>query len=134
MPDAFFDFAINSIRKIVELSKTFNSSDLYIGEEKASNTTKTYNISMCEGSIGRTLPLFYALLSYKQGETTLYDWMRVMRNLILNTSVIREDLPSLMLAMDDFGTHCSKENIYLLLGKSESMDTVSYTHLTLPTT
>lgn len=122
MPDAFFDFAINSIRKIVELSKTFNSSDLYIGEEKAGNTTKTYNISMCEGSIGRTLPLFYALLSYKQGETTLYDWMRVMRNLILNTSVNREDLPSLMLAMDDFGTHCSKENIYLLLGKSESMD------------
>ena len=90
---------INSIRKIVELSKTFNSSDLYIGEEKASNTTKTYNKSMCEGSIGRTLPLFYALLSYKQGETTLYDWMRVMRNLILNTSVNREDLPSLMLAM-----------------------------------
>lgn len=122
MPDAFFDFAINSIRKIVELSKTFNSSDLYIGEEKASNTTKTYSISMCEGSFGRTLPLFYALLSYKQGGTILYDWMRVMRNLILNTSVDRENLPSLMLAMDDFGTHCSKENIYLLLGKSESMD------------
>ena len=48
--------------------------------------------------------------------------MRVMRNLILNTSVDRENLLSLMLAMDDFGTHCSKENIYLLLGKSESMD------------
>lgn len=122
MPDAFFDFAINSIRKIVELSKTFNSSDLYLGEEKTSNTTKTYSISMCEGSIGRTLPLFYALLSYKQGVTTLYDWMRVMRNLILNTSVNREDLPSLMLAMDNFATHCSKENIYLLLVNSDSKD------------
>lgn len=122
MPEAFFDFAKNSTHKIVRLSKEFNSSDLYLGEEKVDNTTRAYRISMCEGSIGRTLPLFYALLSYKQGQTSLYDWMRVMRNLILNTSISREELHSLMLVMDNFGSLCSNENIYLLLKKPESVD------------
>lgn len=122
MPDAFFDFAINSVRTISRLSKTFNSLDLYLGEKNVSNTTKTYRISMCECSVGRTLPLLYALLSYKQGGTTLYDWMRVMRNLILNTSISREDLPSLMLTIDDFVIQCSNENIYSLLRSSDSKD------------
>lgn len=120
MPDAFFDFAFNSTRATTEISKAFNSSALYLGEEKVDKTTRTYRVCMCEGSIGRTLPLFYALLSYKQGETTLYDWMRVMRNLILNTSITREDLSSLMTAMDEFGVQCSKENIYSLLQISET--------------
>lgn len=122
MSESFFDFANKGARAIAGLSKEFNSLDLYLGEEKVDKTTRTYRISMCEGSIGRTLPLFYALLSYRQGETTLYDWMRVMRNLILNTSISREDLPSLMSAMDDFGSLCCKENIYSVLRDSESMD------------
>ena len=124
MSEAFFDFAITSIRTISRLSKTFNSLDLYLGEEKVSNTTRTYRISMCEGALGRTLPLFYALLSYRQGETALYDWMRVMRNLILNTSIDRENLPTLMLVMDDFSIRCSNENIYLRLENADAKDTL----------
>lgn len=122
MSDAFFDFANNSIRTLSELSDTFNKSDLYLGEEKVGNTTRTYRISMCEGSIGRTLPLFYALLSFKRGETSLYDWMRVMRNLIMNTSISREDLSSLISMIDTFGQRCSIENIYSLLRKSEAKE------------
>mgnify|MGYP003549342472 FL=1 len=79
---------------------------------------------MCEGALGRTLPLFYALLSYRQGETALYDWMRVMRNLILNTSIDRENLPTLMLVMDDFSIRCSNENIYLRLENADAKDTL----------
>lgn len=122
MSESFFDFANKGARAIAGLSTEFNSLDLYLGEEKVDKTTRTCRISMCEGSIGRTLPLFYALLSYRQGETTLYDWMRVMRNLILNTSISREDLPSLMSAMNDFGSQCSNENIYSVLRNSESMN------------
>ncbi len=122
MPEAFFDFAINGFRTITGIFEEFNSIDLYLGEEKVDNTTRTYRISMCEGSIGRTLPLFHALLAYKQGKTPLEDWMRVMRNLILNTDIGRKDLPSLINVIDAFGQQCSKENIYSLLRKSEAKE------------
>ena len=122
--NGFFDFAIKSTRVIAGISKAFNSSDLYLGEEKADSTTRTYRIGMCEGSIGRTLPLLYALLSYSQGKTSLYDWMRVMRNLILNTSIGREDLQSLMCKMDNFGEQCRTEDIYTLLRRPETSDSL----------
>lgn len=120
----FFDFAINSIRTIAGVSETFNLFDLYLGEDKIDKTTHTYRISMCEGSIGRTLPLFYALLSYKNGETNLYDWMRVMRNLILNTSINREDLPSLFSVMNRFSVLCSEKEIYSIFLSPESKETL----------
>ena len=56
MPNDFFGFAINSIRAIAGVSETFNLFDLYLGEDKIDKTTRTYRISMCEGSIGKTQP------------------------------------------------------------------------------
>ncbi len=114
-PDGFFDFAFTSTRAIVERSKSLNDSNLYLGGNQIGKTTLTYHISMCEGSIDRTLPLFYALLSYKGGKTSLYDWMRVMRNLVLNTTISRDNLHALIKVMDSFGEQCSTENIYALL-------------------
>ena len=47
---------------------------------------------MCAGSLDRTLPLFYALLSYQEGKTSLFDWMRVIRNPILGTPIKKENI------------------------------------------
>lgn len=88
---------------------------LYIGESDSEKTSRTYQLCMCEGSFGRTLPLLYALLAYQEGETELFDWMRTMRNLILNTVIGSEDLPSIIKDIDAFSTLCKNSNIYTVL-------------------
>jgi len=117
MPDDFFEFAYDSIENIVGLYGKFNDMGLYIGEEHKEQVKTVFQISMCEGSFGRTLPLFYALLSYKAGETQFEDWMRVMRNLILNTRIEIKDMPSILNAIERFSAQCSKDDIYSLLQK-----------------
>jgi hypothetical protein len=117
MPKDFFEFAYGSINNIVGLYVKFNDMGLYIGEEHKEHVTPVFQISMRECSFGRTLPLFYALLSYKSGKTRFKDWMRVMRNLILNTSIESKELPSILNAIENFSAQCSKDDIYSLLLK-----------------
>lgn len=117
MPKDFFEFAYGSIENIVGLYEKFNDMGLYIGEEHKEQVTPVFQISLREGSFGRTLPLFYALLSYKSGKTRFEDWMRVMRNLILNTSIESKELPSILNAIENFSAQCSKDDIYSLLLK-----------------
>lgn len=111
----FFMFAYDKLNALASYSKDFNQLNLYIGESASEQTCKTYQLCMCEGSFNRTLPLFYALLAFQEGETKLFDWMRTMRNLILNTTISREDLPSVMQNIDTFSTLCKDKNIYVTL-------------------
>lgn len=117
MTEEFFLFAFNSLNRMVAISKCFNSTNLFIGENTNEETTLTYQVSMCEGSFNRTFPLFFALLSFKGGKTSLYDWMRTMRNLILNTDISRDSLPELMDTIELFSLSCSDVNIYEILQK-----------------
>lgn len=120
MSDGFYEFAFNNINKLTALSKDFNALDIYIGASSSETTTRTYQICMCEGSFDRTLPLLYALLSYNEGETPLYDWMRTMRNLILNTEIESKDLPKIMQAIDKFSLRCGGMDIYTVLQSDDA--------------
>ena len=111
----FFKFAYNKLNTLTSYCKKFNEMQLYIGESDSEKTSRTYQLCMCEGSFGRTLPLLYALLAYQEGETELFDWMRTMRNLILNTVIGSEDLPSIIKDIDAFSTLCKNSNIYTVL-------------------
>ena len=125
MPKGFFDFALESTRRIVKITTNFNNMDLYIGDDQINLPTKTYRLSMCEGSLDRTLPLFYALLSYEEGETTLFDWMRVMRNLILATTINKENIIRILNSINDYALSCKNGDIYKLLSNGRMTGTSS---------
>lgn len=117
MPDEFLDFAFNCTCAMVELSKGFNSMELFIGEDKAYKTTRTYRISMCKGSLDRTLPLFHSLLSYQEGKTSLFDWIRVMRNLILGTAITKDNVARILKSIQSYADSCKEKDIYELLSE-----------------
>ena len=111
----FFGFAYEKLDKLTACYKNFNQLKLYIGESVSEETFMTYQLCMCESSFGRTLPLFYALLSYPEGKTELFDWMRTMRNLILNTTIGSEELPLIMQNIDAFSKTWKDSNICTVL-------------------
>lgn len=124
LSEGFYDFAFHKLNTLATLSQQLNDEngpykELYIGASPSERTKKIYQICMCEGSFNRTLPLLYALLAYRGGCTPLFDWLRTMRNLILNTEISREDLPSIMRSIDDFGIRCFDRNIYSVLLSGE---------------
>ena len=89
--------------------------NLYIGEDPNNTTKPIYQISMCAGSLDRTLPLFYALLSYQEGKTSLFDWMRVIRNLILGTPITKENIARILKSIHSYAASCKDNDIYELL-------------------
>lgn len=120
MSDDFLLFAFNALNQMVSLYDSFNNIKLYIGDSIHDNTELSYKLSMCEGSFNRTLPLFYALLSFKGGETTLFDWMRVLRNLILNSDITRDNLTDIMVVIEEFSVSCQYNNIYTVLNGNDA--------------
>ena len=124
MSDSFYNFAFHKLDKLAKLSDEFNDLQLYIGANPIDTTTSTYQVCMCEGSFNRTLPLLYALLAYEEGVTSLYDWMRTLRNLILNTSIDSKRLPSIMKAIDVFALVCKARNIYSVLQLDENVNAI----------
>lgn len=118
MPKEFFEKAKSWLDRLYRLYKKFNEIDLNIGGSK--DTSLLYNISMHAGTtFTNTLPLLYALLMSPQEETPLADWMRIMRNLIFNTDIDRNNLPDILNAIDNFANICKTKNIYDALEDSE---------------
>lgn len=115
----FYEFAFDKMNRLEQLSEELNQMSLYIGASPSDKTWRTYQLAMCESSFDRTLPLLYALLCYNVGATAMFDWMRTMRNLILNTSIDRSNLPQIMQTIKNFCAACMKENIYEVLQHDE---------------
>lgn len=125
MPSEFFDFAFKSLNILCSRYKDINNSGLYFGGEK-DQTTKLYEISMTEASFGRTLPLLYSVMSFKDGsKTKLYDWLRVTRNLILNrvsqNNEKNANLFNVMTCIDTFAKEVYSKDIFDFF--SEKTDT-----------
>lgn len=134
MPSSFFEKAFQWLNSLLEETlyqkekktryQALNDLNLYIGInplEKSENTgenkesKKTYQLAMCKSSYNRTLPLLYAVLSYRNGCTSFFDWMRTLRNLILNTNITKESLPKVMTDIENFSDEAQKQNIYDVL-------------------
>ena len=120
--DDFYEFMFEKLTNLVELFPTLNSMNIFMGEGLNESTTKTYQLSMCKGSYERTFPLLYAVLSYKSGATSFFDWMRTLRNLILNTDIRKEDLPSILDSITRFGELCEEQNVYQVLSEAKGDD------------
>lgn len=121
MPKEFYDSAYNWMNKLVQYNDEAKELKLYIGSSTEDKNTILYQLAMCKGSFERTLPLLYALLSYQGGATPLFDWMRTMRNLILNTSISRENISGIMSSIDLLAEKATDKNIYDIL-TNESLE------------
>ena len=122
MPFAFLKFAYNALNKLAKLSSLINDEkfEWYIGGQPSSNK-KLYELSMCEGSYGRTLPLLYSVLLIDSIDGAK-DWLRVCRNLILNTEIGKDKLPDILCTLEQFYKATKEENIYSLLAEQEKIN------------
>lgn len=121
MPDSFFTFVFDALNTLSAQSLAINDSELYFGgSEPDSDTrkkiTRVYELCMTESSFGRTLPLLYSVICYKDSSVTnLCDWLRVIRNLILNREEKdgekNADLRNVMSCIERFANKAADENI-----------------------
>ncbi len=115
-----------------ELVKSFNSAEknwMFNGSEKElnffvkANNNKTifHQIALDEKPTLSNLCLLYSLVKpiSKQGgsATSFFDWMRVMRNLIIGTNITQENFGRVLNSIHNYSAICKKENIYVLLAE-----------------
>ena len=125
MPMDFLSFAYRSLNKLTELSSFINdkSFEWYIGGS-ANFNKKLYELAMCEGSYGRTLPLLYSVLLIETEDLDwAKDWLRICRNLILNTNIEKTELPRILFCLEQsYSKAAAKEaKIYSLLRSEDSL-------------
>ncbi|MBR1991273.1 MAG: DUF262 domain-containing protein [Bacteroidales bacterium] len=78
-----------------------------------------YQIAFKEATYNKTLPLLYALVNSAKEEsesaTSFFDWMRVMRNLILGTDIRKDNISKVLKSIQLLSALCREKNIYKLL-------------------
>ena len=129
MPSEFFYFAYNALNVLFERFEEVNESGLYFGGTEDADgqrkTTKLYELSMTGSSFGRTLPLLYSIIGFRDGSaTTLYDWLRITRNLILNRESQEGEknanLKNVIASIEAFADKAFSENIFDFLGGADA--------------
>lgn len=100
MNEGFFEFAKDALDTLTILSEKLNqyqddSSNQYLYFGDMNGNTFMYNLVLCKVSYGKSLPLLYAILvlcKVRLSDEELYQRLRIMRNLIENTSIDKKDL------------------------------------------
>ena len=122
MPTEFIRFAFDALNTLHDLSDKINKSETHIGSIKE-RLTKTYYLSMCAGTFRRTLPLLYAILLCNDTEK-LHNWFRVCRNLIENTTIEQEELPTILECLERFYTYVKDKDLLKVLAEDENIDSL----------
>lgn len=97
--------------------KNENELNLHVGANE--NKTILHQIALEENRSYSDLCLFYASIkpiSTEEGSATSYfDWMRVMRNLILGSDIDKNNFSRVLNSIHDFSASCIETNIYELI-------------------
>jgi hypothetical protein len=121
MPLGFLYFAFTALNKLFSIYPVINEMEMYFGGTE-SDILPIYDLSLSEGSYGRTLPLLYAILLVDD-EKNAKEWMRECRNLILNTEIGKEKLPNVLANMDAFAEKVKQSTVYdVMKSYSNSID------------
>lgn len=103
----FFTFAMRALNILSDLSDTINDfqkkedNKYYLYFDEEDDCKIMYHIALCKGTYGKTLPMLYAILSLcnvSLSSEEIYQRLRVIRNLILNTSIGQKELQEKILA------------------------------------
>lgn len=130
MDKGFFEFAQNALDILSELSERLNQYQdqttgkyLYFGD--MGGNTFMYNVALCKGTYSKTLPLLYAILSLCKGkipEEELYQRLRVMRNLVENTTIGKKELVEKVLPAIDVLSTKLANNVGILQYLCRALD------------
>ena len=107
--------------KISEKEWLFGNSETKISFHVKANVNKTvfHQIALDDKPSYRDLCLLYASsrpISLKEGsKTSFFDWMRVMRNLILGSEITKDSFGRILKSIHNFSALCKNKNIYELL-------------------
>lgn len=115
IPEDFYPTAMEWLDQLYALYPELNELGLYLGSSD-SNTTITHRLGMTKSSPAGTLPLLYSVLSYrKDGVTSLRDWMRTMRNLILNSTIKQANLSGVLSTIEKLADQSKDRDLYEIL-------------------
>lgn len=114
-----FQFIKNSIEKLCVIEEALNDDKtkniLSIFDFKQDKTTYLYQIAFNDASYTKTLPLLYALIKTPetyQTKENIYQWIRIWRNLILNTNIEKNRIRNICCTIDTVSGQVEGENLY----------------------
>lgn len=114
----FINESLNVINVIGESVNRLPNQITDILELDSDNTTILYKIALKDTSYEKKLPLLYALvktpLSYRN-ENMLYKWVRIWRNLILNSNIGNENIGNVCKTIENVSKMVSDDNLYEVL-------------------
>ena len=120
LPLDFLKFAYFSLNKLSCIYKSVNELNLFMGN-RSTDVMPIYDLALSESSYGRTLPLLYAVLLITE-EIDTKAWMRVCRNLILNTDIQKEKLPEILSGLSVFAEQAKHSDVYTILQSYEKQE------------
>lgn len=117
-----FTFIKESLDKLCDLAPQIRGLEfLFPDYEVSEQTSLLYHLAFAEdASYNKTLPVLYAILKspYKQ-QGYLFHWLRVIRNLVVNSTIDLKDMVDVLGSIDYLKANSSQDgfNLYSLLLK-----------------
>lgn len=114
-----FLFIKNSIEKLCIIEEALNDNKtkniLSMFDFKQDQTTCLYKIAFNDASYAKTLPLLYALIKTPetyQTKENIYQWIRIWKNLILNTNIDKDNIRNICCTIDTIAEQVDGKNLY----------------------
>lgn len=120
--ESVFSFIKESLDRLCDLAHQIRGLEfLFPDYEVSEQTSLLYHLAFAEeASYNKTLPVLYAILKspYKQ-QGHLFHWLRVIRNLVVNSSIDLKDMVDVLGSIDYLEANSSRDefNLYSLLLK-----------------
>lgn len=117
----------NNKEKELLFNKSESQLNLFVGANE--HKTIFHQIALKDNPSFTELCLLYASIkpvsTDENSQTSFFDWMRVMRNLILGTDIKKENISSILKSIHKLSVLCKKKNIYELLTDGTLKEEVS---------
>lgn len=109
----FIKSGLETLEEIKEYINNISDSVISILDFKTDQTV-LYQIALKDASYVKTLPLLYALIKTPKEyrNDALYKWMRLWRNLVLNSNITAENIKNACETIDKVSNKVDANNLY----------------------
>ena len=114
----FIKSGLETLEEIKEYINNISDSVISILDFKTDQTV-LYQIALKDASYVKTLPLLYALIKTPKEyrNDALYKWMRLWRNLVLNSNITAENIKNACETIDKVSNKMDANNLYQVVTK-----------------